>query len=148
MIEYRTKKKVNANTKECREILRSPKTVMEHGNVISSVESLDDGKYKVTFVWKRFGMSRTNVYEFRIEENDESVIYRGINSSKDSFMFQFTIYGDKDGNSIVSPTFQIATGYFRGDSIVKSEFIEEMNEMMNQGIHKIDDFDFTAIKKI
>lgn len=147
MIEYRTKKKVNAGTMECREMLRSPRSVLEHGKVITEVNLLENGNYNVTFVWKRFGMSRTNTYEFKIDETDESVIYRGVNKSKDSFMFQFSFYGDKDGNCTISSTFQIATGYFKGDSIVKSEFIEEMNEIIREGIHKIDDFDFTTTKK-
>jgi hypothetical protein len=147
LIEYRTRKKVDMGSRECRDILREPKRLLGHGSVITSVDSLGNGIYSVTFTWKRFGMSRTNLFEFSVDETKDSIVYRGANSSRDSFMFQFTIYSEKESVSTVSSTFRIATGYFRGDSIVKEEFTDEMDRIVKNGIQKIEDFDFTSIRK-
>ncbi len=146
MIEHRTKKKVEMDTKSCRELLRNPLRFMEHGNV-TFIDHEKDDQYRITFTWKKFGISRENSFLFTVSENEDAIIYQSDRSSPGYFMMNFAIYNDKGSNSLISLTARMDTAYLMGDKIVRDEFVETVDEILNEGIKKIEDFDFTTLGK-
>ncbi|MEB3844406.1 MAG: hypothetical protein LRS48_01825 [Desulfurococcales archaeon] len=90
-LEHHTVKTVKVPEDTCLACLLSPEKLLSTSKYTAFVEKLEDDKYRVRFVWRKFGITKKFDVVFRVIRRGDVVEYRSTEESDYPFLIRFKV---------------------------------------------------------
>jgi len=103
---------------------------------IKDIKKISDNKYIITFVWKKFGITKTFNVVFKVIDKGSVIVYKSTNESDHFMEITFVIVEDKDqGVTEINVTAEMEAGVL-ANLFGKGEFAKFIEDMIDKAIRK------------